>query len=318
MKLGSLVSLGGIAGILVLGSGYLAIGVAGVDPMAEYTTATMVLGNTAGLATGSPILLSGVKVGDVTAVRDADSGAEVRFRVTGRYPIPVDSAVSIEQLSALGEPYVEFTPKSEGGPYLRDGQTISAERISRPRSIPEVARLMTQVLNQLDPAAMSRLTDTFGGALDGTDSAMADLGRSTALLAASLDSRLPEIAKTFTDMQTMADDIGWVATAAPAAAPPFVEFSVRVDQIAQALGRLFRAGGGPRMYLDENGLVPFLTRLTAWVDTAGPELAPLVPVLRPLVDDAAAQSPRIDLSRLISAALDGVGDDAVRLRIHLK
>ncbi|MGW4241883.1 MlaD family protein [Nocardia sp. NPDC004722] len=318
MKLGSLASLGGIAGILILGSGYLAFDVVGYRPMAEYTTASMILANSAGLTNGSPILLTGVEVGEVTGVENRDTGIAVSFRTSGTYRIPIDSAVSIENLSALGETYIEFTPKTGAGPYLRDGQTVSADRISQPRPIPVVARLMTRVLEQLDPGVMSQLVDTFGVALDGTDTAMAELARSTELLAASLTTRMPSIAQSFTDAQTIAGDVDWVAAAAPAAAPPFVEFSVRVDQIAQALGRLFRTGGGPQMYVDDNGLVPFLTRLTTWIDTAGPELTPLLPALRPLVDDAVTQTPRIDLSRLISAALDGVGDDAVRLQIHVK
>ncbi|MET9214638.1 MULTISPECIES: MlaD family protein [unclassified Nocardia] len=317
MKIGSLVSLGGIATILIAGSGYLTFGVVGVRPLTDYVTATMRLPDSGSLAVGSPVLLSGVEVGDITAVTAAGSGVEIGFRIVDSYRVPLDSDVRIENLSALGEPYVNFAPRTNAGPYLADGQTVAADRIAAPRSIPEISRLMTQVLGQLDPATMGEIVDTFDTALDGNEAEMADLARSTELLAAALTTRMPQLATAFTHGQTIAGDVGWVAAAAPAAAPPFVEFSARVDEIAQALGRLFRSGSGPQMYLDDNGLVPFLTRLTAWVDTAGPEVETLLPALRPLVEHTVAQGPGVDLSALISAALEGVGDDALRLRIHV-
>lgn len=254
MKIGSLVSLGGIATILIAGSGYLTFGVVGVRPLTDYVTATMRLPDSGSLAVGSPVLLSGVEVGDITAVTAAGSGVEIGFRIVDSYRVPLDSDVRIENLSALGEPYVNFAPRTNAGPYLADGQTVAADRIAAPRSIPEISRLMTQVLGQLDPATMGEIVDTFDTALDGNEAEMADLARSTELLAAALTTRMPQLATAFTHGQTIAGDVGWVAAAAPAAAPPFVEFSARVDEIAQALGRLFRSGSGPQMYLDDNGL----------------------------------------------------------------
>lgn len=319
MRIGSWISLGSIAAVSVLCAGYLAFGVVGTHVFTDYTTASMQLSNSGNLAVGSPVLLTGVEVGKVTSVDTTEAGAQVRLRIDERYRIPIDSDVSIESLSALGEPYVEFAPKTDGGPFLRSGQTIATDRITMPLSVPDVSRLITQVLDQLDPATLHKLVDTFGTALDGTDTVIPQLARTTELLADSLDTRMPQIGRTMTEWQRIAPDTGWVASAAPAAAPPFVQFSVRVEQISNALSRLFDTGSGPGMYQQHNGLVPFLTTLTHRIDTIGPDLAPLVPVLRPLADAVVANAPHIDISRMISAALRGVGDDgAVHLRIRVK
>ncbi|AHH19970.1 Mce family protein MceF [Nocardia nova SH22a] len=319
MKAGTVLSLGSIAAISVLGAGYLTFGVVGTDALTDYTTASMTLTSSGSLGVGSPVLLTGVEVGEVTSVDIADPGVRVGFRFDDKWRIPVDSAVSIENLSALGEPYVEFEPRTDTGPYVRDGQAIETDRIRMPLSIPAVSRLLTQVMNQLDPATLGRLVDTFGTAMQHNDTAIPEIARATALLAASTTERMPEIERLLNNMQQIAPDTDWVGSAATTAAPPFVAFAGRVDEISHALDRLFTTGDSPRMYLEGNGLVPFLTKLTQWMDTAGPELAPLVPVLRPLVEQATAAVPRIDIGRMISAALNGVGDDgAVHLRVRVK
>ncbi|MEV6139497.1 hypothetical protein AB0L63_26270 [Nocardia sp. NPDC051990] len=72
------------------------------------------------------------------------------------------------------------------------------------------------------------------------------------------------------------------------------------------------------MYLDGDGLVPLLHRVTEWMDKAGPELTSLIPGSRPLAEAVTAAAPRIDLSSLISQALHETGDDAVEVRVGIK
>ncbi|QLY30456.1 MlaD family protein [Nocardia huaxiensis] len=319
MKLGSLLSLGSIAAISILGSAYLTVGVVRTDGFTEYTNATMLLTDSAGLGAGSRVLLTGVEVGEITSVRNTAGGVEVALRFDSEFEVPADSLVTIENLSALGEPYVEFTPNTDGGPYLRDGQRIDTAAVTPPMSISEVSRLVNQVLTQLDPEAISGFVDTFGTALHGTDAVIPGLARSTDLLAATLASRDPKIGAMLTDLQSIVPDMNWSGPAMAAGAPAFIEFGQRVDEIAQAIGRLVATGDTPAMYMEGNGLIPFLAKLTAWIDTAGPGLQELAPVLQPLVESATASAPRIDLSALISQALNGIGDDgAVRLRITVK
>lgn len=69
MRWGALTSLGGIVAITVLGASYLTFGVVRADPFADYNRTTMVLTDSGGLGVGSPVLLTGLEVGRVTAVR---------------------------------------------------------------------------------------------------------------------------------------------------------------------------------------------------------------------------------------------------------
>ncbi|WP_067848761.1 MlaD family protein [Nocardia lijiangensis] len=319
MRIGSLFSLGGIAVISVLGIAYLTFGVVRVEPLREDLRVTMVLSNSGGLEVGSPILLRGVKIGEITALRRGRGRVEAGFEVDRRYRLPVDSTVVIEGLSALGEPYVEFTPNTDDGPYLTEGQVLEGLRVRVPLSTPEVARLVTQVMNQLDPNAIGEFADTLGLAMEGTESVTPGLARSTDLLAAAIMSRSPQIGKMMTDLQSIAPDMDWTGPSFGVAAPNFVEFGQRVDEIAQAVGRLARTGDTPAMYLEGTGLVPFMARLTEWINAVGPEVKPLVPMLQPLADAATHSVPQVDLSALITQALEATEPEgAVRIRVGVK
>ncbi|MFE3445256.1 MlaD family protein [Nocardia sp. NPDC059180] len=318
MKIGPLASLGGIAAITVLGASYLTFGVVQVDPFADYTEASMVLTNSGGLGVGSPILLTGIEVGRVTSVDRTVSGVEVGLRVDSDHKVPTDSIVTIEHLSALGEPYVQFRPKTGAGPYLEDGQQLHSQEVRTPLSIPQAARMVTNTMNQLDPAVVGSLAETMSVALHGTDAVMPELTRAADLLASTIVSREPQIAQLLNDFETVSQDIDWAGPATAAAAPAFTEFAQRLDELVESVGRLIQTGNAPEMYLEGNGLVPFLQRLTEWVHQVGPELASLLPGLQPLADAVTTTAPRLDISALISQALASTDADAVQVRVTVK
>jgi virulence factor Mce-like protein len=319
MKIGSMLSLGAIAAVAVLGTAYLGFGVVNRNGFAEFATATLVLPETGGLGTGSPILLNGIEIGEVSAIDTVAAGVAVRFGIDTDYLVPVNSAVSIETLSALGEPYVRFTPATTEGPYLTDGQTVDTERVQLPHSIPETARLLARVLEQLDPDQVGPLIDTVATAYDGNEAVVPGLARSTDLLAAMITDRAAAVGGTWAELQKIVTDMDWAGPAMSAAGPRFAEFGYRVGDITASVARLFETGDSPRMYVEGDGLVPFLERLTVYIDKAGPDLQPLAPALAPVVDELVGLAPRIDLGGLISQTLDGLDDQgALRVRITVK
>ncbi|MFI6867834.1 MlaD family protein [Nocardia sp. NPDC050406] len=318
MKWGALASLTGIGVVTVVGASYLTFGVVRADPWAEFTHASMVLPNSGSLEVGSPILLTGIEVGEVTSVQGTAAGVEVAFRLDADRKVPSDSVVTIEHLSALGEPYVEFRPTGSGGPYLTDGQRLDASKVQPPLSIPEVARLVTKVMNQLDPEVVGSLVDTVGKSFLGTDSAMPSLERAGDLLAAAIMSREPKIASLLNSFQAAASDMAGMGPATAAAAPAFVEFSHALTQLTEAVGRLVDGQPGPQDYVADDGLASFLARLSEWLQQVGPELKTLAPALQPLADAARSTGPQLDISSLIAQALAATGDDAVRVRVNVK
>ncbi|MEV4154371.1 MlaD family protein [Nocardia salmonicida] len=319
MKPGAWFSLLGIAVISTVGIAYLTFGVIRFEPGRSEIEAKLVVPNAAGLQVGSPILLRGIEVGSVTGMSRARSAVDVDFTVNTRFRIPIDSTVVIEGLSALGEPYVMFEPRSENGPYLTQGQVVHGEKVTTPLSIPQVAHLVAQAMNQLDPRILDRLLDTAELALRGTDEVVPRLSRSTDLIAAMLVSRADTFGAMLTDLQQIAPDMEWTGPAFEAAAPRLTEFAERVGEIADAVGRLVQTGDTPRMYQQGNGLVPFLAKLRDWVNEAGPDIAAMAPALQPLAASAASAVPQVDLSALIASAAAASGPPgALHLRINVK
>lgn len=318
MKLGSLASLGGIAAIIVLGAGYLTFGVVRVDPLADYTHASMVLANSGGLAVGSPVLLTGIEVGRVNSVASSLGGVEVGMKLVADRRVPTDSTVTIEHLSALGEPYVEFRPNSEGGPYLRDGQQLKSANVRTPLSIPEVARLATKTLNQLDPTIVGSLVDTAEKSLVGTDSAIPNLARSGDLLAAAIMSRNPKIVSLMNSFQNTAANMDWVGPSFSAAAPEWLKFAQAMSDLVTHVGSMVDSQPIDQ-YTTGNGLAPVTEKTIATLRELQPELSLLAPVLRPLMDAIVSTAPRIDISALLSQALADVdADGAVKVRVAVK
>ncbi|MFI5779111.1 MlaD family protein [Nocardia sp. NPDC051570] len=318
MKLGPLASLGGIAAITVLGAGYLTFGVVRVNPLADYTHATMVLTNSGGLAVGSPVLLTGIEVGRVSSVANSGGGVEVGLKLAADRHVPTDSTVTIEHLSALGEPYVEFRPNSGSGPYVRDGQQLKTANVRMPLSIPEVARLATKTLNQIDPKVVGSLVDTAEKSLTDTDSAIPNLSRSGDLLAAAIMSRNPKIVSLLNSFQNTAKNMDWVGPSFSAAAPEWVEFTQALNDLVTHVGRMVDSEPIDQ-YTTGNGIAPFTEKNIHALRELQPELSALPTVLGPLVDAIVAAAPRIDISALISQALADVSaDGAVKVRVALK
>ncbi|MFD4462701.1 MlaD family protein [Nocardia sp. NPDC058480] len=317
MKIGALASLGGIAVITALGASYLTFGVVRVDPLADYTAASIEIANSGGLSVGSPILLTGIEIGEVTGVDTSASGrVQVGFRFGADHKVPMSSVVTIEHLSALGEPYVQFVPRDANGPYLTDGQRLTGENVRTPMSIPEVARLVTKTVEQLDPAVVGSLVDTLGTAMVGTENVVPELARAGDLLAAALMSRAPAIGQLQNNFEYVSGDIGWAGPATSAAAPEFIRLSKVLDQFVEAVGRA--SGGDPQIYLRDGGLVPLLEQLTAKLNELGPELSALLPGLRPLTESVTATAPQLDLNALIAQALHNTDADAVKVRVAIK
>ncbi|MBF6475375.1 MCE family protein [Nocardia abscessus] len=117
-SLGPALSLSSIAAVVLLALAYLTFDVVGVDWFTSYARLTMTLTNSGSLGPQSPVLLFGVRVGKVVSVRNGDDGVQVSMRVRNDCHIPVASTVSIENLSALGEPQVQFTPVKDAPPRI--------------------------------------------------------------------------------------------------------------------------------------------------------------------------------------------------------
>ncbi|MFI6998211.1 MlaD family protein [Nocardia sp. NPDC050175] len=319
MKTSSVFSLGAILLVLISGIGYLGFVVLQMNPLTGHITATMTLPGSGGIGVGSPVLLSGLEAGKVTSVRKIASGVEITLHLQDSPPIPVASTVRIENLSALGEPYIEFEAERNTGPYIRDNQSIDTGTAQLPMTIPEVSERVVKVLQQLDPKTIAELVGTADVALTGTDNEIPRLARSTTLLAATLLSRTSTIRQLLTDLQTLGSDMNWTGPSLAAGGPEWADLGRQLADAIAVTAHSFDKGIQPAAYLQQDGLVAFLHDLTTYLEKIGPRTAAQLPALRPLLDSARDSAAQLDLGALLSQALSTVGtNNAVRLQIHVK
>ncbi|WP_067690585.1 MlaD family protein [Nocardia jejuensis] len=314
--LGSVLSLLSIGVVAVLSVAYLLFGVARVDWFEQRDSAVMLIPDAANLVPHSPILLSGVKVGRITSVRNIADGVQVRFDIDSGRRIPADSTVVIETLSALGEPYVDFRSPTGSGPYLADGQLVHTQAIRTPRSIPEVARTVTELLRQLDPQALAGLVTTFSQAMAGTDAVVPELTHATDLLASTLIARIPSIRALLTDAQVPGPDIAQAGADMADGGPQLDQFGIKVQQVVDSLQDLLNARPVPEAYSEGSGLLPFLNKVDAYIGRIGPDAQRLYPVIGPLIERGGNSVQGLDLSALISQAVNSVSPDG-RIRLQI-
>lgn len=302
--------------VLAVGVSALVFGYMGVRPGTQYTTVTMQLPRSAQLVTGSSVLLRGVRIGEVERVDGSTTGVAVRLKYPNSTRVPVDSAVSIEQLTALGEPYVEFAPTGKDGPYFADGAVVDPKQVSVPTSIADVFRSLAAASKIADVGPLSDLVKTFWQATTGTEQSMPALTQAGELLTATLVSRMPQIREMFTQTQFYSADMNWVGPAITGFGPAF---QTTIDTIRPAVDKVLALVTelnlpGPFTQV----LHPFFARLQPYLTELIPKLAEILGPSLPILKAVNETAPPIDLSAFLSSALALAGPDGTpRLSITI-
>jgi hypothetical protein len=254
----------------------------------------------------------------VGKVRDIESsvagGATVNFYIDGQFRVPADSEVRLENLSALGESYIGLVPRSQDGPMLRDGQRIATESIKQPPSISELATSVVRVLNQLDPAALERITNEADIALPDPNSVLPNLSHTGRLLrniAAGMRGRGRQNLENFQSLLRNADWLG------PLLADLTPEFR---DDVAPRMETLF--SGIPvwpnvAKVQDEIKFHRFFDRIQRLLDDRGADLKVLGEALLPHIKGIAGALLNFDPSQILQNILASVPEDGT-ITLHVK
>ncbi|BDH59785.1 MlaD family protein [Tsukamurella sp. PLM1] len=302
--------------VLVVGLSILVFGYMGLRPGVQYTSLSLTLAHTGQLSPGSPIMLRGVRIGDVTDVRPSAEGVEVRVRYPSEYRIPVDSALAIEQLSALSEPYIEVSPRSSGGPVFASGAVVPATSVSQSKSVSDVFKALAALNRTADSGAIADVVQTAWQATNGRDDELATLSRAGQLLSSTVLSRMPAIRTMFADTQVYSADLGWAPNAVSRLGTEFQNTATVVRGAVEAVQKMVLTLDAPTPFAKT--IDPFLMRLKPYLDELLPALAttggPFISIFSALNRTV----PLIDLSTLLSTALQVAGPDgAARVTITL-
>jgi phospholipid/cholesterol/gamma-HCH transport system substrate-binding protein len=308
MRTRDVVSFAAFAAIIVFVLGYFATLGIRVKPPSERANLTMEVADINGLEVGSNVLLRGVPVGKVTKTGTSIQAATINFYIEGRYRVPVDSQIRLENLSALGESYISLIPRRAGGAMLHDGQHIAATAVTAPPSISELTTSVVRVLNQLNPPALKRIVGETNTALPDPVAVLPNLSRASTLLRNTVADFHGSGRAVLDNVQTLLKHAEYVAPALTGLTPRTTELGVWVQDIdKQAVVFVDGKPGGAEVA----NLNKLVRRIQLFLDDRGPDLKVLGEAFQPKLNAIAAALSNFDTGQILDHVLAAVPPDGV-------
>ena len=285
-----------------------------IGPPDDRVNVSMQVPDINGLVVDSNVLLRGVPVGKVTGIDTTLQSATIRFYVDKQYPIPVDSDVKLENLSALGESYIGLVPRTSQGPMFHDGQQVATEDVQQPASISELATSVVRVLNQMDPGQLSRLVNVADQALPSQATVLPNLTRAGTLLRNTVTSMHGNGSETIANFQTLLQNAGFVGPAIASISPVLATLAPSLARLEWASFYVVTDTGAPESI---RNFGRFLARVQNFLDTRAPDLKVFAEAFAPNIKAIAAASMNFDTGQILSDVLDTVPEDGtITLRVR--
>ena len=163
-----LLSAGGILLALTLCVVYIFGSVLQTPLFVSRPTITVDMPRTGGLFQGSLVTYRGVRAGKVTAIKLGKRGIEATLRLDGEVSIPKDSVVRVRSLSPVGEQYLDFQPRTSHGPFLQDGDHVTARAEDLPATLGAMSMSLNKLLDQVNPRKVRVVLRELSAGLAGT------------------------------------------------------------------------------------------------------------------------------------------------------
>jgi phospholipid/cholesterol/gamma-HCH transport system substrate-binding protein len=283
-----------ILGLLtLLGAAYMSVGVLNMSPTRQVTRLTLMLNTSGGLMPTSEVTMRGIKVGRVTGIQATTTGLAVSMDLDRAHPVPADSAVSVENLSAAGEQYIDFKPKLIAPPYFSDGSVIPADRVAPMVTGSDLLSKANALMSALNLDQVHTIIDNAAAAFAGNDDTIDSLATTAGLTAKVIHDDKQLLATLFTNVSTFTTNLGDINAGEvisetgkllPRSVPAFLRMIHEIETLSHT-------GVGVVGPDDPAGVL--VTKLGQWIDMlAGPlstfttVLQPAVAPLRPIKVDA--------------------------------
>ncbi|MTE15800.1 MCE family protein [Nocardia sp. CT2-14] len=225
--------------LLAVGAGYLLIHVARVRTTGSTYAVTVQLDRSGGLQVGNDVTWRGYRVGSVRAIEIINGGAGVSAiaDIDKRYRIPADTEIAVAALSAAGEQYIDFRPRSDHPPYLHDGQVVRFDpgKITTPMPVSQMLTDSEELIAQIDPDKLAVILQNLDVALSGGPDQLRGLIDGLSIATTGLDNRLPQTVSLIENLRVIA---GTTSHAQPDLATLTANASTIVDQARAADGEL--------------------------------------------------------------------------------
>jgi phospholipid/cholesterol/gamma-HCH transport system substrate-binding protein len=309
----SLISFIVFLGMVTSFVGYVASLGIRIAPPADRVNLSMDVSDTNNLEVDSNVLLRGVPVGKVSRLDTRVSNATIHFYIDGKQKVPAGSIVRLENLSALGESYIELEPRNSGGPVFQDGQRIAPESLRQPGSISELGVSVVHMLNQLDPGQLKRVIGEADAGLPDPYSVLPNLKRASMLLRNTITDLNGRGKKVLENSQSLVENAGFVGPALADATPALRDLGPALAAFFNNSARLSTRLPAPSsIYL----LGKLVLRTQKLLDDRAADINVLTEPLTANMNAIASSLATIDTSQVLTNLLAAVPEDGA-INLHV-
>jgi phospholipid/cholesterol/gamma-HCH transport system substrate-binding protein len=283
MKFNAGVTLAILAVMTLLGAAYMAVGVLDISPTKQVTRLTLMLNTSGGLMPTSEVTMRGIKVGRVTGIETTATGLAVSIDLDRAHPVPADSAISVENLSAAGEQYIEFKPKLIAPPYFSDGTVIPADRVAQMVTGADLLTKANALMSALNLDQVHTIIDNMSAAIAGNDNTIDSLATTAGLTAKVVHDDKQLLATLFNNISTFTTNLGEINAGEvisetgkllPRSVPAFLQMIHEIETLSHT-------GVGVVGPDDPAGVL--VTKLGQWIDMLAGPLSTFTTILQPAV-----------------------------------
>lgn len=189
-----------LIGIAVLGLLYLGDRVIGSSVFSSSHSVTVKLASGGGIYPGADVTYRGNTIGRVQEVNLDGNGVSVELNVNGDVDVPTDTVAAVSNLSAIGEQRLDFRPRTDHGPYLRDGDVVAAADTSVPRRFDAIITHLGDVAERIDEDDLTTITSELGTGL-AADVDLSTLGNDADRVLSMLEALAPKVARMTKEAQ---------------------------------------------------------------------------------------------------------------------
>jgi phospholipid/cholesterol/gamma-HCH transport system substrate-binding protein len=153
----------------------------------------------------SPVMVDDVTVGEVIDVERVGWHARVKLRIRKDVVLPDNPIASIEQVSLLGEKYVELAPPTDGAGQgrLGDGDNIPLSSTGRNPEVEEVLGALSFLLSGGGVAQLGTITKELNKAMSGREEDLRHLLTSLTDVVGTLDDQKGDIIRALESMNNL-------------------------------------------------------------------------------------------------------------------
>jgi phospholipid/cholesterol/gamma-HCH transport system substrate-binding protein len=162
-----------------------------------------------GLHERSDVTYRGTSVGRVAKMDITPGGVVAKLQLHPGVKIPTDTLAVVANLSAVGEQYLDFRPRSAGGPYLKDGSKIGTSQTRLPLAPSKMISDALNLSKKLDVNDITTISNELSTAFGDPRVNMLEISQEAEQLFTTLEQMQPQTISLLTNgqkpLRTMAD-----------------------------------------------------------------------------------------------------------------